>query len=134
MLTRSEHKRTIHRVNNTSKQSPDDHESNMTATKTKRRPKRGAAKKSPKKKPAGIIEAGKAYSLDQFMKTLGCNWHSVREMKRRGLKVRKEPKRVMILGQDYLDYLATLPPSGENHSSTSAGETSTESTSEPGRG
>lgn len=76
------------------------------------------------KKPSGIIRVGENYTLGEFMSTLGCNWHSLREMRRKGLVVRQDStRRLMVRGEDYDNYLKTLPvadvsPSPESHSAT----------------
>lgn len=52
----------------------------------------------------------------------GCNWPAVRGMRRRGLKVRKDGGRVMIRGEDYIDYLGTLPTSDSSSGPVSHGD------------
>lgn len=108
----------------------------MTAKTTPRR--RGRPRKGEKpvvsvKKPLGEIDSSKSYSLDRFMDILGCNWHTFRDMRRRGLIVRKDGrKRIMIRGVDYNDYLASLPPEVANHNGTSVVTKQPESTPDGG--
>ena len=52
-----------------------------------------------------IIERDAAYTKEQFMRRLGINEDAWKGMKRRGLIVRKDAKRVYVLGSDWLAFL-----------------------------
>lgn len=79
------------------------------------------AKQQPKKstnrsrRPAvmGVIERGKAYPQHIFCRLLGITRFAVRDMRKRGLKVRKDGRYSLILGDDYLDYLSQRPTSDQ---------------------
>lgn len=87
----------------------------MVTTKRKQSAK-AKAKPSPKnfrpKKTAqtGVIRADEVLTLDAFCARMVCKLSSVAEMRRRGLIVRQDgANRLRIHGQDYLDYVASLP-------------------------
>jgi hypothetical protein len=53
----------------------------------------------------GVIERDAAYTKEEFMRRLGINEDAWKGMKRRGLIIRKDAKRVYVLGSDWLDFL-----------------------------
>lgn len=58
----------------------------------------------------GVITADESFTVEAFVERLGTTRSHVIDMRRRGLKARKDgDKFVRILGSDYLDYLASLP-------------------------
>lgn len=87
----------------------------MVATESKRTAKK-AKKPNPKhvrpRKTAvsGVIRADEVLTIDAFCARMVCKLSSVAEMRKRGLIVRQDgPNRLRIHGQDYLNYIASLP-------------------------
>lgn len=64
--------------------------------------------KSANSQPA-LILPGVSYPLKTFCQILGIDRHKLIEMRRKGLKARKDVRRLVIRGEDYHEYTATLP-------------------------
>lgn len=59
----------------------------------------------------GVIRADEVLTIDAFCARMVCKLSSVAEMRKRGLIVRQDgANRLRIHGQDYLNYVASLPP------------------------
>lgn len=57
-----------------------------------------------------VIRADESFSVEAFIARIGTTRSGLSEMRRRGLKARKDGgKRVVILGSDYLDYIREQP-------------------------
>lgn len=57
----------------------------------------------------GVMRADEVLTMKAFMDRMGVSWGGVRRMIDRGLKVRVDGRYRRIHGQDYPDYLLTLP-------------------------
>jgi len=57
----------------------------------------------------GVIMANESFDLSAFIERLGTTRSAVSEMRRRGLKLRRDGGRVRVLGSDYIAYLESLP-------------------------
>ena len=62
----------------------------------------------------GTISAGVSYSLKEFKLRTGLGTAALRECRLRGLTVRRVGLRSFVLGQDWLDYLASSSRSFPN--------------------
>lgn len=81
----------------------------MVAAQRKRSPgKRGLNAKA-KKPGRGIIHADRAYRIPAFCYEMGITRQRLSDMRERGLAIREDGKYRVIVGQDYLDWLRTLP-------------------------
>lgn len=92
-----------------------------TAKATKSRKSHGHPRQ---KSASGVIEDGKTYYLNTFCDILGITPANVTEMRRRGFVTRKDGKRVVILGSDYLRYVGELPLGVISQRSVTTTETS----------
>lgn len=61
------------------------------------------------RKAEGIVRADEAFSIKAFCDRIGTTKSGLSEMRKRGLKARKDGGRVSITGADYLEYLRSLP-------------------------
>ena len=57
----------------------------------------------------GHVAPGEIFSVKAFIDRLGTTRSGLSEMRRRGLKSRQDGGRVMILADDYLEYLKSQP-------------------------
>ena len=55
------------------------------------------------------IEDGATYPLDEFSRRSGLGRHALRQARRQGLPVRRLGGRAYIRGQDFNQFLASLP-------------------------
>lgn len=98
-----------------------------TRSKQKSKPSRKAVSKNARPRKTaqtGVIRADEVLTIDAFCARMVCKLSSVAEMRRRGLIVRQDgANRLRIHGQDYLNYVASLPPA-PNWSSKEEGEAS----------
>lgn len=87
----------------------------MVATKRRKARKSSAKPISKNARPkktaqSGVIRADEVLTIDAFCARMVCKLSSVAEMRRRGLIVRQDgANRLRIHGQDYLDYVRSLP-------------------------
>jgi hypothetical protein len=58
----------------------------------------------------GAIQSDSVYPLPVFKKKVGLDAWSLREAKKRGLKIRKIGRRRFIVGSDFIEYLRSLKP------------------------
>ncbi len=73
------------------------------------RTKRVARPKPAEVVSPGVIHRDEVYTKIEFMRRLGIDEDAWKGMKKRGLKVRYDGKRVCVLGWEYLEYLAGCP-------------------------
>lgn len=57
----------------------------------------------------GVIQADESFTQEAFLGRMGITRTKFNDMRRRGLVVRRDGGRVMVLGSDYLRYLGSLP-------------------------
>lgn len=92
-------------------------------TKTKPAPKAAPQRntnRSRKVSAMGAIQADLVYPQHVFCKLLGITRFAIRDMRKRGLKVRKDGRYSVIRGSDYLEYVESLPEVGQkNHDEAS---------------
>lgn len=70
---------------------------------------KSSAKRTKPRQNVGLVLPGISYPLKQFIELLGINRNTLIGMRRKGLKVRKDGKYLVILGEDYHEYTKTLP-------------------------
>jgi hypothetical protein len=62
-------------------------------------------KSTPRRQPAGTIDPGALYRLDEACGRLGWGDRAMREARLRGLKVHRSGKRLFVLGADILAFV-----------------------------
>lgn len=55
------------------------------------------------------IESGCTYPLDEFARRSGLGRHALREARRKGLKVKRLGGRAYVRGDDFDEFIASLP-------------------------
>ena len=75
---------------------------------TKTNPKK-STNRSRKASAMGTIQRDTVYPQHVFCKLLGITRFAVRDMRKRGLRVKKDGRYSVIRGADYLDYVDRLP-------------------------
>ncbi|MCO6454082.1 MAG: hypothetical protein J5I93_02100 [Pirellulaceae bacterium] len=65
------------------------------------------ATSDPQKPARGIIRRGEVYPLAEVYRRLGVGAATLREARKRGLKIRRIGRNSFVLGDDVCDYLAT---------------------------